>query len=30
MVTLQKECENQLYEELKTGISIDFTWSKYR
>ena len=30
MVTLQAGCENQLYEELKTGTSVDFTWSKYR
>ena len=30
VVTLQTEYQNQLYEELKTGISIDFTWSKYR
>ena len=30
VVTLQKEYENKLYEELKTGITIDFTWSKYR
>ena len=30
VVTLQKEYENQFYEELKTGISIDFTWSKYK
>ena len=28
--TLQSEYENKLYEELKTGITIDFTWSKYR
>ena len=25
--TLQSEYENKLYEELKTGITIDFTWS---
>ena len=30
VVTLQRECENKLYEELKTGITIDFTWNKYR
>ena len=30
VVTLQTENQNQLYKELKTGISIDFTWSKYR
>ena len=30
VVTLQAEYQNQLYEELKTGITIDFTWSKYR
>ena len=30
VVTLQTECQNQLYKELKTGISIDFKWSKYR
>ena len=29
VVTLQTEYQNQLYKELKTGISIDFTWSKY-
>ena len=29
VVTLQTEYQNQLYEELKAGISIDFTWSKY-
>ena len=29
VVTLQRY-ENKLYEELKTGITIDFTWSKYR
>ena len=28
--TLQSEYEKKLYEELKTGITIDFTWSKYR
>ena len=30
VVTLQTEYQNQLYKELKAGISIDFTWSKYR
>ena len=30
VVNLQTEYENKLYEELKTGITIDFTWSKYR
>ena len=30
VVTLQEKYENKLYEELKTGITIDFTWSKYR
>ena len=30
VVTLQTEYQNQLYEELKTGISIDFTGPKYR
>ena len=30
VVTLQTEYQNQLYKESKTGISIDFTWSKYR
>ena len=30
VVTLQTEYENKLYEELKTGITIDFTWNKYR
>ena len=29
VVTLQTECQNQLYKDLKTGISIDFTWNKY-
>ena len=29
VVTLQEKYENKLYEELKTGIRIDFTWSKY-
>ena len=30
IVTLQTEYQNQLYKESKTGISIDFKWSKYR
>ena len=30
VVTLQIEYENKLYEELKTGITIDLTWNKYR
>ena len=30
VVTLQAEHQNQLYKDLKIGISIDFTWSKYR
>ena len=30
VVTLQTKYQNQLYKELKTGISIDFKWSKYR
>ena len=30
VVTLQTEYQNKLYKEFKTGISIDFTWSKYR
>ena len=30
VVTLQSEYHNQLYKDLKTGISIDFTWIKYR
>ena len=30
VVTLQAQYQNQLYKELKTGISIDFKWSKYR
>ena len=30
VVTLQTEYQNLLYKKLKTGISIDFTWSKYR
>ena len=30
VVTLQTEYQNKLYEELKTGITIDFAWSRYR
>ena len=30
VVTLQTEYQNQFYKDLKTGISIDFTWNKYR
>ena len=30
VVTLQTEYQSQLYKDLKTGISIDFTWIKYR
>ena len=30
VVTLQTEYQNLLYKHLKTGISIDFTWNKYR
>ena len=30
VVTLQTEYQNQLYKDLKTGISIDFTLNKYR
>ena len=30
VVTLQTEYQNKLYKELKTGISIDFKWNKYR
>ena len=30
VVTLQAEYENKLYEELKTGITIDFKWNEYR
>ena len=29
VVTLQTEYQNHIYKQLKTGISIDFTWSKY-
>ena len=28
VVTLQTQYQNQLYQDLKTGISIDFKWSK--
>ena len=30
VVTLLAQYQNQLYKDLKTGISIDFTWIKYR
>ena len=30
IVTLQTEYQNPLYKDLKTGISIAFTWIKYR
>ena len=30
VITLQIQYQNQLYKELKTGISIDFKWSKYK
>ena len=30
VVTLQAEYQNLPYKRLKTGISIDFTWNKYR
>ena len=30
VVTLQTEYQNKLYKELKTRISIDFKWNKYR
>ena len=30
VVNLQIEYQNQLYKDLKTGITIDFTWIKYR
>ena len=30
VVTLQSQYQNQLYKDLKTGISIGFKWSKYR
>ena len=29
VVTLQTRYQNQLYKDIKTGISIDFKWSKY-
>ena len=30
VVILQTEYQNHLYKDLKTGMSIDFTWIKYR
>ena len=30
VVTFQEKYENKLYEELKTGIYMDFEWAKYR
>ena len=30
VVTLQAQHQNQLYKDLKTGISTDFKWNKYR
>ena len=30
VITLQTENQDKLYKDRKTGISIDFTWSKYR
>ena len=30
VVTLQEKYENTLYEGLKTGISFDFEWGRYR
>ena len=30
VVALQTEYQNLLYKHLKTGISINFTWNKYR
>ena len=30
LVTLQEKYENTLFENLKTGIDIDFEWSRYR
>ena len=30
IVILQTEFQNKLYKDLKTGISIDFEWIKYR
>ena len=29
-VTLQEKYENKLYEDLKSGIHIDFEWARYR
>ena len=29
-VPVVTEYENKLYEELKSGLTIDFTWNKYR
>ena len=30
VVTLQEKYENKLFEDLKTGIDLDFEWIKYR
>ena len=30
VVTLHEKYENKLYEELKTGIHMDFEWARYR
>ena len=30
VVTLQEKYENKLYEGLKTGISFDFEWKRFR
>ena len=30
VVTLQEKYENKLYEDLKSGIHIDFEWARYR
>ena len=30
VVTLQEKYENELYKNLKTGISFDFEWGRYR
>ena len=30
VVTLQEKYENKLYEDLKTGIYMDFEWARYR
>ena len=30
VLTLQEKYENKLYTELKTGISFDFEWGRYR